>query len=329
MPDSQRKTEILIVGAGMSGLTAATELRRAGRDVLVIDKGRGVGGRLASRRLGAATLDHGAQFITARSPRFRATIEGFLEAGVVEEWWRGQHEEGDPRPRWRGSPSMTAVAKHLARDLEVLLSTRILSLEAAQESWTARLEGGGTVHSRAVLLTPPVPQALELLVTGGVHLPEEIRPRLESIAYESCIAALAVLDGPSRVPDPGGVAPVEGHVAWIADNQKKGISQAPAVTIHATAEFSAKNWSRDRRESGRELLRAAASWLGSRVTELQVHGWLYSRAIGDQPDPCLILSQSPALVLAGDAFAGSRVEGAALSGWAAADALTSILVDAD
>ena len=60
----QLNTETLIIGAGLSGLSAAQTLVRSGRSVLVVDKGRGVGGRLATRRIGDATLDHGAQFFT-------------------------------------------------------------------------------------------------------------------------------------------------------------------------------------------------------------------------------------------------------------------------
>jgi renalase len=64
MPDKPQTTDVLIVGAGIAGLAAATDLHAAGRTVLVVDKGRGVGGRLASRRIGAATFDHGAQGVS-------------------------------------------------------------------------------------------------------------------------------------------------------------------------------------------------------------------------------------------------------------------------
>jgi len=72
MPTSThtQTTDILILGAGLAGLLAAADLQASGFQSLVVDKGRGVGGRLASRRIGSATFDHGAQFITARTPRW-------------------------------------------------------------------------------------------------------------------------------------------------------------------------------------------------------------------------------------------------------------------
>ena len=63
--------DVLIVGAGLAGLCAARELQRAGRSICVLDKARGVGGRLASRRMGDAVLDHGAQYFTVRSELVR------------------------------------------------------------------------------------------------------------------------------------------------------------------------------------------------------------------------------------------------------------------
>lgn len=95
------------------------------------------------------------------------------------------------------------------------------------------------------------------------------------------------------------------------------------MTIHATHAFSLEHWDRDREESARALLDAAAPWLGAGITTFQVHGWRYSKPMRVDEAPFVLASQSPPLVLAGDAFAGPLVEGAALSGWAAAEAILS------
>jgi hypothetical protein len=320
-PGVQHRADILIVGAGMAGLTAASELQQSGHNVIVFDKGPGVGGRLASRRIGPATFDYGAQFMTARAPRFADAIDEWRRIGVVEEWYRNPAQGTEGHPRWRGKPAMAAVAKHLARSLNVRLGERIMLVRRDVAGWVAALENGETVCAGAVLLTPPVPQSLAVLDAGLVEMPPAERARLESIEYDPCLAVMLVLDGPSRMPPPGGLSPREGPIAWIADNQMKGASATPAVTIHATAAFSREHWDRDRRESVRQLLRAAEPWLGSEVTEFQVHDWRYSKPIRTDESPCLVLSQSPPLVLAGDAFAGPRLEGAVVSGWAAADVL--------
>ncbi len=134
---------------------------------------------------------------------------------------------------------------------------------------------------------------------------------------------MAVLQGPSRLPPPGALSPPEGPIVWIADNQAKGISSEPAITIHASHAFSIEHWERDRQESGRVLLAAAQEWLGAEVKTFQVQGWRYSKPLQVDERRCAVVSEAPFLVLAGDAFAGPRVEGAALSGWAAAEAILS------
>jgi renalase len=321
MDATEQTTDVLVIGAGMAGLIAAAELQRAGRRVLVLDKGRGVGGRLASRRIDGATFDHGAQFITTRDPRFAAVLDQGRQDGTVDEWSRGFAGGADGHARWRGKPAMSAVAKHLALGLDLHLEMPVFALRRADDRWRAETTTGHIFNAGAVVLTPPVPQSLALLAAGGLVLPPEMQTRLAAIEYTRCLAVMAVLDGPSRIPPPGGLAPADGPIAWIADNQLKGISAEPAVTIHATHAFSLEHWDRDRQESGRALLDAAAPWLGAEIKTFQVHGWRYSKPMQVDDQPCVLVCQSPPLVLAGDAFAGPRVEGAALSGWAAAEAL--------
>jgi len=320
-------TEVLVVGAGMTGLTAACELQRSGLEVLVVDKNRSVGGRVATRRTGRAAFDYGAQFITARSPRFAGAVDQWIRAGVAEEWYQRSANQSGGHSRWRGKPTMAAIPKHLVASVRVLLERRLASLRIDDaQSWAGEFSGGDTVRAGAVLLTPPVPKALALLDAGKVELSPQTRVCLEKIRYEPCFAVMAVLDGPSGLPLPGGLALRDGPLAWIADNQMKGVSAVPAVTIHATGMFSRGRWECDREETGKELLRAAEPWLGSNVIEWQIHGWRDSRAVSLEKVNCLTLSQFPPLVIAGDAFVAPRVEGAVLSGWAAADTLKQLII---
>ncbi len=76
----------MVLGAGMAGLAAARCLQEAGRAVLVLDKGRRIGGRCATRRIAGFSFDHGAQYVTARGPDFASLCEAARQAGLLAEW---------------------------------------------------------------------------------------------------------------------------------------------------------------------------------------------------------------------------------------------------
>ena len=77
---------VVVIGAGIAGLLAAQQLHSTGHEVTVLDKGKSPGGRLATRRIGAATLDHGAQFFTVRDAQFDHHVQQWVHDGVVREW---------------------------------------------------------------------------------------------------------------------------------------------------------------------------------------------------------------------------------------------------
>jgi renalase len=321
----------VVVGAGISGLLAARKLAAAGWRVVVLDKGREVGGRMATRRLENGTFDNGAQFFTVRSDRFGKLVQEWSDEGVIEEWSRGfadaegrQNEDG--HPRYRGSRGMSSVADHLARGLDVRTGERVVGVKFRDKVWEAHTEAGSQVAGTALLLTAPVPQSLALF-EGGSALSEEVRQQLAGISYSPCLALMALMDGPTGVPEPGGIQIKGEPLDWIGDNQRKGISEAPAITIHAGPE-----WSREYFESEEALVAASllafaagqlATDLPARVLESSLVRWRYSWVTQPHPEPCFVASEDPPLLFAGDAFGPSKVEGAALSGLAAADHLST------
>lgn len=321
MESFRTEVEVAVIGAGMAGLVAARELQRAGRRVRVLDKGRGVGGRLATRRIGEATFDHGApHFTLGHAGTVDGIVPRYLDGSVTP--WSGTPNDEPPRPiLWRGTPTMSAIAKRLALGVEVQLETVVTALRRESDHVRVETRSGGTLRAEAVVLTAPVPQAQALLDAGGYPMEPGLRTQLNRIEYDRCLTVLASLEGPSRIPSPGRLAPGGDILAWIVDNQRKGVSTGSAVTLHATPRFSLEHWDQDRDRVGRLLLEAAAPWLGSKVRGVQVHGWRYSQPRVLDPVACRIVTSRPFLVLAGDGFGVGGVEGAALSGASAAEAL--------
>jgi len=329
-PDSD--ADVIVIGAGVSGLLAAESLRDRGLRVVVLDKGRGVGGRLATRRTHPDVFDHGAQSFTARDPQFRLRVEAWQAAGIVRPWATGfALADGtfkrDGETRFCGVSGMTAIAKHLARGLDARVNAKVTRVQAGRDGWVVTTEAGERSSGRALLLTPPVPQSLQLLAAGDVPLPEQTRVELGQIEYAPCLAVLARLSEASLIPEPGGLWLAGEPISWMADNQRKGVSPGPgaAITIHAGPQFSQAHWATPEAEVTAALLAVAAPWLGSAPRQSQLHRWRYSQPLRVYPERCVVLREPAPLIFAGDAFGGPRVEGAALSGLAAGTALAELL----
>ena len=326
--------EIIIIGAGLSGLSCARELKTHNIDATIIDKGRGVGGRMATRRLEnngeTATFDHGAQFFTARDEKFQNMVRDWCDSGLAREWFRGQNKahlngkvesETDGHPRFCATRGMNSIAKHLAQDLNLHINQRVTKLARKDEAWTLHFADASTCSARSLLLTCPVPQSLALLDAGKVNLPVDLRAQLENVTYESCVAALLWLDGAGHVPRPGALYCEEEPVSWIGDNFQKGVSSVEgAITVHGAPQWSAQNYTLDDEKTVQVLAHAAREFLGAEIRASSVARWKFSKPNDARTDGCVRWDEAK-LVFAGDAFGGSKVEGAMSSGWAAAQAL--------
>ena len=321
-------SDIVVVGAGLSGITAARSLQAKGHKVIVLDKGRGLGGRMATRRISTsdgltAVFDHGAQFFTVRDQQFQKLVDEWITDGIVREWCRGFVAE-DGHPRYVVNNGMTALTKHIAQNLDVRTSTLVFAVkpcDADPKKWTVVIDDNSRIDCDAVVMTCPLPQSYSLTVTTGVELPQD----LLLTDYDRTIGLLAVLDGPSAVPAPGGIQNPDDVFSWIGDNQAKGISSIPAITFHANPTWSSAHWD-DSLEDGLALVtQAAQKYLGdAQIVASEYKKWRFATPRKLWPEPFFAAGT---LVFAGDAFAGPKVEGAVLSGLSAAQYLGDLVAN--
>ncbi len=305
---------VVVIGAGVTGLVTARELAAAGMAVTVVETDTRAGGRLATWQ----GCDSGAQFFTVRSPRFGSLVEGWLEAKVAREWCRGFTQPPDGYPRYVGTDGMVSIADGLAAGLALRLSCAVTAVTAAENGrWRLVLGGDETVDADHVICSLPAPEALRLFVRGDTPLTRAAQEALARNRYLPALALLALLDRAPSVPAPGGVQLTDGPVSWIADNQAKGISQRPALTMHASPDWSAAHWDDASPDS---LIALARPWLGAaQVLDARLVRWPCAQPVEPLPERCVEVA--PRLWCAGDGWGEARVEGAALSGWAAADAV--------
>ncbi|HEX2361843.1 MAG TPA: FAD-dependent oxidoreductase, partial [Jiangellaceae bacterium] len=67
--------DVVVVGAGLAGLTAADRLTRAGLEVVVVDSSDGVGGRVRTDRVDGFLLDRGFQVLNTGYPAARRILD--------------------------------------------------------------------------------------------------------------------------------------------------------------------------------------------------------------------------------------------------------------
>ncbi len=322
--------DVLVVGAGIAGLMAAHRLEAAGKTVVVVDREERVGGRIITEHVAGGWADTGAQFFTVRDPEFAEFVAEWLAEGLVFEWstgWSGGSllpPAQDAYPRYAAREGLTAVPRHLAQNLTIHKAVNIESIMPVAGGWIAVSDSGVAYQCQALVLTPPVPLSLALLASGNTTLAAADQMALEAIQYAPCITAVCHIAGTVDLPEPGALQRPDHAISWIADNRRKGTSpDVCLVSLHVNPTYSQLWWLSPEAELVGALRRELRPFLTttSTIQQITLHRWPHALPISLHPHKTLLAAGLPPLAFAGDAFDGPRVEGAALSGLDAAQAI--------
>lgn len=305
-----------IIGAGISGLSAAQRLIAVGHAVDLFDKGRGPGGRMSTRRerINDTTylFDHGAQYFTARDPRFVSQVEHWVQHGLAARW-------PDAGPdAFVGTPMMCSPLAHLCERFGVRFGTRIERITGAPGAWHLATEDDTFGPYAQVIVAIPAEQAADLLSPWVPDFAQTARSHLSQPCWTTMV---------SFSEDPPGLPPVTrvpGPVlAWVANNAaKSGRAKTSAWVLQATPDWTAAYIDLSREDAAAPMFAAWQALMSRPLPQpvlLKAHLWRYART-GEGVNG-LLYDKALGLGLCGDWLKGPRVEAAWLSGLELAEAL--------
>lgn len=301
-------SDVVVVGAGLSGVACARELRDAGLAVRVVDRGHVPGGRMASRTLWERRADLGASYFTVGDPGFEAVVADWAARGLAREWTdtfcvlgAGEPEAKSGPVRWGATRGLRSLVEDLADGLDVERRhvEDLADVAAADE---------------VVVLAMPDPQAVRLV---GDHPVGELLVR----EWEPVLALAA--RWPERTWDrvsptgrfDGAFVNDDPDVAWIADDGRRRGDDAPVLVAHSTPGRAAQHLA-DPPGAAAPMSASLCRLLDlPEPDDVHVHRWTFARPTGERADPYALVEGERLVGVCGDGWGPTpKVETAWLSG---------------
>lgn len=293
-----------IIGAGIAGAWLANQLSQQGNWVTVFEKSRGLGGRLATRRLDDITFDHGAQFFTARTQEFQNLLD--IHREHIADWQPKVMTIGDlPKPFKRnwfephyiGVPGMGAVCRQLLSDVQVELGFEVQALYQTNTGWLLVTEDGKREEVDWVISTAPAEQTQKLIPSAP----------LEDVAYSPCFALMVYLETP---PSFDAAVIRGGPLEWLAVTASRHARPTTSgIVAHATPEWSQDHFDEDRDTVSESLLTVLGDLKVQVRSVAALHRWRYARVVTTHREP-FWLDEENQLAACGDWGVGANVEDA-------------------
>ena len=320
-----------IIGAGMAGLSALNQLASQGHKVTVFDKSRGSGGRMATKKVGTASWDMGAQFFRAHTEAFQQQLEQWQQDGIISEWqaniWQIANDQASPSPdtvkRYVATPRMTGLSRYMLRCASAFeTESRIVRLLKRPAGWHLFSDDNREFgpFDKLIVAIPPE-QANALLKTA-----DDLASLRDAthVDMNPCWTLLLSFNQPLAT-DIDAAFVKDGPIGWISrNNSKPGRDAGESWVIQAN-----HHWSKDHCNGERHGLMETlqnAFWQALQLppqphAEIWLHRWLFSIPnVVEQPGT--VVSNDDSVALCGDWLQAPNIEGAWLSGNLAARRLS-------
>lgn len=314
--------KIAIIGAGISGLTVAKELAKL-NEIVVFDKSRGIGGRMATRRVDGYHFDHGAQFFTAKSEEFKELCQKAKSDRIIEEWncnfveiienkINKKWQFGNDKAHFVAKPQMNSLCKYMGKDLNILTAKQIASVNFDNNKWSLKtLENEIFEDFDYLILAIPSHQAVNLIPANFKYF-----DIVANIKMSGCFTLMLGFYEDINFEFDAALVK-ESNISWISVNSSKperpkGLS----LVVNSSNKWADENIEEDLeivKEKMITSLKKIIDFDFKNINYQNIHRWRYANADLRQGDKSLF-DQNLNLGICGDYLISGRVENAFLSG---------------
>ncbi|MEN0040184.1 MAG: FAD-dependent oxidoreductase [Pseudomonadota bacterium] len=312
MKDATVGEAIAIIGAGMAGFSAAKVLADHGHRATMFEKSRGIGGRMATRRVSdEIAFDHGGQYARVRSDGFAAFLDGLGDNASTWQPRAKDNTVATDKPLRVGAPGMNRLLEPLRDTVDLRLNTLVSSVAEEPDGVVLTTEDGIEHSFDHVICTVPVPQARNLFAHDDALIAS-----MKVVQVDPCWSLMVAFETPLDVPfDAWREVSVE--LGWVARNTSKPSREGlDCWIVHARGEWSRDNLERSKEDVAPDLLALFALAMGQELPAIRsahAHRWRYSQTIAPLGQPYLTSSAGRCLI-GGDWALGGRIEAAYGSG---------------
>ncbi len=333
-----------IIGAGIAGLTAGRILSKAGHEVIVFEKSRGFGGRMATRYFGdehQIKMDHGVTSFTADDPDCQSFISEMKDKNLLKEWGKTvsyyngeafykEHPAREYQPYYIAPKGMNSIGKYLSRWVDFYQGETVGGITyigrnpQKKRSWMVNLATINVFEVDALIVATPATQAYGIIQTAQDETPvrQAIR-EIDTIRYSHSWALMAGYEGEYN-PDWRGVTFSNSALQWMSNESSKRENGGDSTLVmQSTHAFANKHQHSDSEVVAREMMKAAAPVTGDWVYSPKwqdLHYWRFTKAQNPLNKPYMEFDNDAApFALIGDYFQGSDVQSSYLSGKKLAD----------
>ena len=286
--------DAIIVGAGLSGTFMSSLLTEKKKDVLVLEKSSGIGGRLSTKPIGQQIVDYGCQYIKPKTAN-SVYLAGHLEnLGLLSEINLDTNERVFIAPF-----GMNKIPQYFSRSIRVLTNALVNRISQKKKGWEVFTDAGSFLSS-SVVLTMPIAQ-VEILLRKS-DLESFNLPKVDYLDFHTCTFI-------SDKHSIGDVISKNESFPWICNNSKKGLrNTVDAFTANVNKDITQrlKDLSTEQKLGIVEGLLNSSGF--ENIKGLNVHYWRYAFA-DNQDNPDYFFDKSIGLGVCGDSFSVGKVDG--------------------